>query len=324
MPINKNAYLRYLTIDKLLSSKAYKRDELRKRLCVALNLKISESTLDKDIRFLKENFKAPIKTTSAGYEYTDSAFSLSSLKLSKPEQQALEFTADVLGKAGNSELIQEAQTVLNKLYRKLNSGKTDNKIISSDINLTIKGTEWLEVIYEAAKEQIGLIVDYNSPRQKKVVKHHLSPYLLKEYRSMWYVIGYSEEKGFTIVLALDRIKDILPSNVSFHIDPDFNNEKYFKHSLGITHRQYHKPEKVKFWVAKDAFYYMKVRPLHNTQKVLEETEDGYIVQLDVFLSEELLIEFMGLGSRVKVLEPAELVNRIHEEVKKMSHYYERE
>jgi predicted DNA-binding transcriptional regulator YafY len=321
MPITKSAYQRYEIIDELLSKQRVTRQELKEKLERRLNLPLSLSTLDKDIKFLKQHFKAPITQNQKRYEYSDKSFSISNIKLSHSEKRALEFSLDVLENSMNSEIIQEAKTILDKLARKVSADKEASKIISRDTSFDVGGVEWIGDLYDAIKDKMAILIEYNSPRQKKIVKHNFSPYVLKEYQGMWYVIGFSDQKEFTIVLALDRIKDIRKSNVDFHIDPNFSPTKYFKHSLGITHRQYSKPEKVKFWVDKDAYYYMKVRPLHGTQKVLEETEDGFIVQLEVFLSEELLITLMGLGGRVKVLEPAELVKDIMNHLDKMNKYY---
>lgn len=320
MPVNKNAYLRYQIIDELLAKKNYSRKELCEKLSDQLGNSISLATLDKDIRFLKDHFRAPIESLAGKYFYKGD-FSLSNIKLTRKDERALEFAVGVLDGAGDSELVQEALTIINKIFRKSNTSKSDKKYISSDVSLNVIGLDWLSLLYDAILEKSCIIIEYNSPRQKKIVKHVFSPYLLKEYAGMWYVIGYSEEKGFTIVMALDRIKAIRRANVGYHIDPDFDPEKYFKYSFGITHRQYHKPEKVKFWVDKDAYYYMKVRPLHSTQRELEETEDGFIVQLEVYLSEELLITLMGLGCRVKVLSPPELVSEIKNHLLKMNPHY---
>jgi predicted DNA-binding transcriptional regulator YafY len=322
MPITKNAYLRYELIDKLISKGTYTREKLHLKLKQLLNDdKLSQSTIDKDIKFLSNHFEVPIKyKKNIGYYYADPDFSLM-FNLNKSEQRALEFAVEVMDKPVSTFLHQEAQTIVNKIYRRINKSTGDSRIISSDASIKVEGENWLSPLYDAIKDKKCIIIEYNSPRQKKIVKHNFSPYLLKQYREMWYVIGYSDQKDFTIVMALDRIKNVRAAYVNFHNDPDFSPEKYFKYSFGITHRQFNKPEKVKFWVDKDAYYYMKVRPLHKSQKVLQETDDGFIVQLEVYLSEELLITLMGLGSRVKVLEPEELVKDIRQHLVEMNAYY---
>jgi predicted DNA-binding transcriptional regulator YafY len=321
MPVNKSALIRYQLIEKLLSKMKYSRKELLDRINQELDNKISIHQLTLDIGFMRNHFKAPIKTSKAGYNYSDPSFSIFSIRLSKSEELALAFALNVLETSSNLILVQEAQTVLKKLYRKSDSKSNNSGIISSDLNLSVVGINWLTELYTSILDKESLLIDYFSQRLGERVKHNFSPYLLKEYQGMWYVIGYSAKKELTIVLALDRIKDIRTSNTSYYEDTSFNPEKYFKYSFGITHRQFHQPEKVKFWVDKKAFYYMKVRQLHISQKVLEETDDGFIVQLEVYLSEELLITLMGLGGRVKVLEPVELVNDIKQHLEKMKTYY---
>jgi predicted DNA-binding transcriptional regulator YafY len=323
MPVTKNAYKRFVLLDKYMSGKKlFNRKELRDKMIDDLDEQVSESTIDKDIKFLRDHFGAPIES-KGGYHYTDKSFSLAKMNFTDEQLRALEFAAGVLGRIGNVTLAQEAQTVLNKISRKVNEGQPGPKVISSDMSLTVKGVEWLDELYTAIVDKRAILIEYNSHSKNKVTRHSLSPYLLKEYRGLWYVIGYSAEKEFTAVLALDRIKDIRAAHVNYFVDPKFDSKEYFRHSIGITHRLGYKPEKVKFWVDKEAYYYLEIQPLHSSQRVLRQDEEGYTLQLEVILSEELLITLMGLGGRVKVLAPAGLVNEIKGHLGQMQIHYSR-
>lgn len=321
MPIVKDAYRRYLLLDKYFSGKYFlNRESLLRRINEELEEEVSDSTIDKDIRVLKNEFRAPI-SAKGGYHYTDSKFSLPKMKLTPEEIRALDFAAGILSEAGIVPLAQEAKAVITALLRKSGEEHPEHKVISTDLSLSVKGVEWLPQLFEAINSRKALLVMYNSPRKKEVTKHYLSPYLLKEYQGLWYVIGYSKEKKFTLVLALDRIKEIKTANVDYQDDPNFNPAAYFKHSIGITHRYGYQPEKVVFWIEKEAYYYMEIQPLHVSQKVLREEKDGFVVQIEVILSEELLIKLMGLGGRVKVMAPANLVAQVKEHLARMSSYY---
>jgi predicted DNA-binding transcriptional regulator YafY len=327
MPINKNAYLRYRILDELISQGNIERqhllDELNLRLEGQGGTSVAIETLDGDIRFLKQEFKAPIICSrKRGYYYEEEDYRIFTNELEKAEIKALDFAINVLNGNSHIALIREAQSVLNKIFRKATERKREGSTIISESNLQVQGVEFLEPLHEAILEEKCIIIEHRSIRQKKIVKHYFSPYALKEYRGLWYVIGYSAEKEFTINLALDRIKIVRDvAGVSFYRDPAFNLNRYFKHSIGITTLQSGKPSRVRFWVSADSVYFLKIQPLHATQRIMEEDEKGAVVQMDVYLSEELTISLLGLGSRIKVLDPPELIASVKVHVEKMKKFY---
>lgn len=327
MPINKNAYLRYQILDELISRGNIERqhllDELNERLEEQGSTAVAIETLDGDIRFLKKEFKAPIICSrQRGYYYDDPGYRAFTNKLEKAEIKALDFAINVLNGNSHIALVREAQSVLNKIFRKATERKMEVSTIFSESRLQVQGVEYLEPLHEAILEKKCILIEHRSLRQKKIVKHHFSPYALKEYRGLWYVIGFSEEKEFTINLALDRIKAVRDAiGLSFHQDPEFNLNRYFKHSIGITTLQSGKPSKVRFWASTDSVYFLKIQPLHATQRITEEDEKGAILQMDVYLSEELTISLLGLGSRIKILDPPELIQSVKSHVAQMKKYY---
>jgi predicted DNA-binding transcriptional regulator YafY len=52
------------------------------------------------------------------------------------------------------------------------------------------------------------------------------------------------------------------------------------------------------------------KPLHHSQQVLKENEDGIVIRIDVVLNFELEREILGFGECMKVLAPRKLVSQI--------------
>lgn len=327
MPINKNAYLRYRIIDELISTRNYQRldllDKLNERLELENGAAVSKETLDNDLKILRSHFKAPIQfNRSRGYHYEQKGYRVFTNELDKSEIRALDFAIDVLNGNSHIALIREAQTVLNKIFRKASQHQGERRVIISESNLDVQGVEFLEPLHTAILDKKCVIIEHRSLRQKKVVRHYFSPYALKEFKGLWYVVGYSAEKEMVINLALDRIKEVRePTGVSYHQDQEFNLSRYYRHSVGITTLPSGRPSKVTFWVSTESVYFINIQPLHGTQRMIEENEKGATFQMEVYLSEELLIALMGLGSRIKVLEPAALVSSIRDHVTKMKRHY---
>lgn len=327
MGTTKNALKRYLIIDELVSKGGLSRKDLFRKLNQRLKSSDSESvsieTLDVDIRNMKKEFNAPIKNSkSIGYHYQEEGYRhLQNNQLSEAEVRALDFSLSILAEKNHVTLIREARTILNKIYRKASNGTQSHQVMLSDTSMTVQGVEWLAPLHEAILNKKCVVIDHYSLRQKKVVKHYFSPYALREYRGLWYVIGYTAIKGLVYNLALDRVRDVRDAiGTSYKLDESFDLKKYFKHSVGITTSR-EKPVKVIFWANADSYYFLKVQPVHQSQKILKEEKGGFILELTVYLGEELFINLMGLGSRIKVLEPPELVEQFREHSKKMKDYY---
>lgn len=314
MPVNKNAFLRFKIIDSLLASGGmYSKVEILEKLKEELGKSISVETFNLDLRVLRENFQAPIEFKQReGYYYTDNSYRLAKHSWTKEELAAFEFAYEALNTLSHLDLAQEAQAVLLNLSGRMRKRKdeTGKRIIYKPESPPIKGVEWLPVLYDAIDKEQTLTIKYYKLQTRETKTHTISPYILRQYNDLWYVVGWCAGRELTLVFALDRIRDVRPANVSYYEDPRFDADQYFQYSFGITHSYYDKPQLVKLWVTREAFYYMQARPMHHSQKVLKETATRIMIQLEVIISEELVMALRGLGKRVKVIGPKELVNRI--------------
>ena len=125
MPVNKEAFLRYRIIDRMLRNK-YKpfpsMDDLIDELEEKLGKSFSISTIQKDIKSMKEDellaYMAPIKFQRAhqGYHYTDSTFSITEVPLGEEDLDAIEFAAMVLQQFKDVKLFAEFGSAVDKIF----------------------------------------------------------------------------------------------------------------------------------------------------------------------------------------------------------------
>ena len=311
MPINKNAYLRLRTIDTLLSNgRTYSKNAILQKIEEELGLAVSSFTFDKDLQLLRNSLRAPIEYDAAlkGYYYTDKDFKLFRKEMNHDETSALEFASEALNTLNNVELVQEAQSVLTGMYGKIHKQerRPGKQIIFRPVSAPVKGVEWLNEIYKAIEEERAITIKYYKIRTDEIKSHTLSPYILRQYNDLWYVIAWCADRELTLVFALDRIREMKPAHVSWHMDPGFDPEQYFKYSFGITHSHDRAPEKVVFQIKKEAFYYLQVKPMHPSQRVLKETKKGCLVEIEVLISDELVMYLLGMGDTISVREPVSL------------------
>jgi predicted DNA-binding transcriptional regulator YafY len=58
--------------------------------------------------------------------------------------------------------------------------------------------------------------------------------------------------------------------------------------------------------------YIKSKPLHPTQRILEDNEGGLTIALDVKINPELLSEILSYGEQVQILRPDILKTQLRE------------
>ncbi|MCB0756639.1 MAG: WYL domain-containing protein, partial [Flavobacteriales bacterium] len=78
------------------------------------------------------------------------------------------------------------------------------------------------------------------------------------------------------------------------------------YSFGITAGG--KPEKIVLKFAPQEGRYVKAQPLHPTQKIIKENQDGMTVELKVIPSYELRSSIRSFGKNVEVIEPIDLLS----------------
>ena len=71
-----------------------------------------------------------------------------------------------------------------------------------------------------------------------------------------------------------------------------------------------KVQRIQFWVDKQNSPYIKTKPFHHTQQIIEEQHDGTIFQIDVVHNFELERLLLGFGDSIEILAPRFLRHRI--------------
>lgn len=183
------------------------------------------------------------------------------------------------------------------------------------------GTEYLHGILHAIKNRLQLHITHHSywevmPKQRKI-----HPYFLKEFKGRWYVVGKDIEIAEMRTFALDRIKDVEITKKTFVLPKQ--PTAYFDDSFGIIAKDGDsKPVKVVLWFNPDQCKYVKSLPLHHSQTVLSDDENGLTITLFVHLTFDFVKEILSYGQNVKVLEPQQLVDNVKDRLKRAIAHYE--
>jgi predicted DNA-binding transcriptional regulator YafY len=338
MPINKFALLRYRIIDKCIRNKfkPYPTKVFLLAKCEESlygdvgNNRISESTIDKDIWSMRNEgelgFYAPIKFSKVhqGYYYEDENYSIENIPLGEDEIEAIKFAAQTLFQFKEIDLFKQYESIIEKIIDRLdvnnsNKGNTEN-IVQFETAPTYYGSEYLKVLIASIREKKEIKFVYQRFDNDSEKEYLFHPYLLKEYRNRWYLIGKNKDKSNIVTFGLDRIKSLSTLNTIYTIDKNFNPDIYFKYAIGITSND-NLPKNVILSFKPLAGKYVKTQPLHHTQKILIENQTEFKITIQVLITNELLMQLLSYGADVKIIEPKELINMVITALKKSMDQY---
>ena len=334
MPKNKSAVIRYRVIDQMLNDKRKpfpNLEQLAAKCSSVLGSDVSTSTIEKDIRAMREQapkgYSAPIvySKIEGGYVYGEVGFSIAELNLNEEEWSALQFASQLLYHYKEVPIFSNFKNAIERINTRFSLGidgndKVLDEVVQFEKSVNSKGMDLIEHIYNAIKNKQAIKFQYKNIYKGKSSSASLIPYLIKENRNRWYVIGWSEEKGKYTTYALDRMNDLVVLNNVYKRRSDFNASTFFQHSTGIMESNT-KPEEVLLTILKPISDLVLLEPLHSTQKLIIEKTDRVQISLKVLLNEEFTFKILGMGAFCVVDKPTSLRKTIKGAIQKMSTNY---
>ncbi|MFR1814457.1 helix-turn-helix transcriptional regulator [Dysgonomonas capnocytophagoides] len=321
MPVNRNALIRYKTIDTCLRNK-YRQWTLEDLIDACsdalyeyegIDKGISKRTVQMDIQMMRSEklgYNAPIIVyDNKYYKYEDEDYSITNTPLSEQDLKTMSEAVEVLRQFKGFSYFSGMGDIVSRLEDHVTSAKQKTiPVIDFEKNEGLKGLDYLDIIYHAIVNKQVLNLKYRSFKARSANTFLFYPYLLKEYRNRWFVFG--RRKGNLINLALDRIHNIEIAEKEKFVENDlFDPQTFFEDLVGVTKNIGMKTETVRFWVNKENAPYVQTKPFHKSQKVVEELEDGSkIFEINVVINQELQREFFGYADTIKILSPKSLVD----------------
>lgn len=324
MPVNRNALIRYRTIDTCLRNtyRQWTLDDLIEACSEALydyegiDKGVSKRTVQLDIQLMRSDklgYNAPIVVEDKKYyKYADPDYSITNNPLTDNDLNKLNEVVDILRQFKGFSHFEEMTGMIQRLEDKVYSARNRQKqIVHLETNEKLKGLEYLDPIYQAIHKKQVLIFRYQSFKAKKANDITFHPYLLKEYRNRWFVLGRRNAKIPVINLALDRIQSItINDGIDFIEDPNFDPEEHFRHVIGVTVDSGSRPQKVHLRIDSKNAPYVITKPFHSSQQVISQSDSGVEIAIHVQLNYELERVILGFGDAIEVISPARLRNRI--------------
>ena len=198
--------MRYRIIDASLRNK-FKRYPNKfdlMRACENLG-SVSLRTIEKDLYDMMYDeelaYRAPIaySRSEKGYYYEDPNYSINQFPIQESDLSALEFACSILRQFGNIDPARQLLESIDKMetYMRASHSLESNswqQYIQAEKSLGEGGMDFMGPLLDSIRSKNKCFIKYrrfNSEEEKSYIFH---PYVLKQYRNRWYVIGYFENR----------------------------------------------------------------------------------------------------------------------------------
>lgn len=332
MPLNRATLIRISTIDRCLQNH-YRRwtiNDLIDACTDALaeyegrNNPVSRRTFQNDLALMRSDrlgYNAPIVVRdNKYYEYEDPDFSITHLPLNDEGLDALNSALDILRQLQGFPQLSSSIDTISKLNEQI-SRHTGKSVVAMDMEhvAAYTGAKFIGNIYDAVRKQQTIVIEYQSFKASQPEALVVYPYLLKEYRNRWFLIGEKATNHVPQVniFALDRIHSVsVDKEHPFKKCVDFDSEHFFDDTIGVTKAIHDKARRIVIKIDRQQAPYVESKPFHSSQKVELRFRDGSIqLSLKVVINNELERLILGYGGHAEVIAPPEFRARIAESVR---------
>ena len=359
MPSNKNAVIRYMHLDEMLSDRHhyYTRTDLYEKCNERLRRdgypEVSKRTIEIDLVDLERspfNMEIDQSVIVDGrhiIRYKDQTQSIFSKQISDDEKHLLAEVLNTLGQfsgLNNFDWLEDLQTKLSDPASFGGSSDTadsrQRKIIAFSSNPYLRNQNLLGGLFSAISNKVVVSVVYKKFDVDAPATFVVYPYLLKQYNDRWYLIcnsvgdkHFPYRADFIMNLPLDRIESYEPVYDIKYKDCPLDLDERFEDIVGVTYYENRPVERILFAVSWQSVNYIRTKPLHSSQAELAaerqdemrakypQMADRTFFTIDCIPNYELSSLLCSFGKRLVVLSPEWLREDIRKEVKQQLENY---
>ena len=197
-------------------------DAVNDKLMERYGKTVSKKTVQDALKYMKEELPkpAPIEKRKEGaityFYYSDPDYSIKNLPVDAEEIDFLKDAIHILRQVNDFKILNEVDAIINKLHNTVNTNvEGGSTIVQLEKHTTALGTGYIDKIFDAIKGKTALRITYQSFKALVPEQCVFHPYLLKEYRNRWFVIGRKENTASVTILALDRIREVKNSGEEY-------------------------------------------------------------------------------------------------------------
>lgn len=282
---------------------------------------VSERTIMRDVEFMRRSFQAPIPDPPLpdGYYYTEKFELAGEVMLEEGELLAFMVAQRVVEGLGGSPFAEALRQGLERISRRLARKlpvKVEDLFQVDAGPLREVAPEVFHAVDRAVSKRLPLDLAYKAISSDEVTHRVVEPYVLKNHRGDWYLIGYCRLRKAVRTFALSRIlRSSVVEGKSFKVPADFDVEAYFANALSLFTGQ--KAEQYSIWFSPLARRWITERRWHPSQKVEELPDGSILLHLQIAITQEVVRWILGHGEDAQAMAPPSLVAEVERHVRGM-------
>ena len=328
MPVDKQVIERYRVLNECFRN-PYRDytiedlvDECNKALRKLDKPEVSKRTIQNDIVNMETDYGIRLneklrKGRQRIYRYIDTDFSIHLVRMNDQERHKIQDAIYVLKDFDGEPLYDWARTLLMQIEGGQLSEET-SPVVSFQTNPDLKGISYFSELLYAILSKRVLKLRY-TPYGKETQTVTIYPYYLKQFNDRWYLIAQAKGYETYAHYALDRIDSYETVSLPYkEAEVDFS--EYFDDVIGVTVPE-EDAEDIVIKVTGKRFNYIRTKPLHLSQRIIEEAEGYAIISINVKVNNELESLILSFGDDMEVIAPSTFRDRIAEKIQAMNQRY---
>jgi predicted DNA-binding transcriptional regulator YafY len=317
MPLNKNAYQRYIVIDSLLRNKMRPYPTMQELIAACnerLSIDTKLNTIQKDIERMKmpppDGFNAPIyyERYHKGYMYTDPDFKIGNLDLTDADIASIRESLALVQSIGAGRIDEKFGHAMQKVLATVAEAFDQPQRNAASYLQTMsppisRGFAHFELFSRACRERIPLSFVHYGYKKRRFTVVELHPFLIKEFDNKWYLFGYSEKHKEVRHFGFDRIYSPLLLNKPF---ARFDQQATFDllaHAYGVFPIPDKKKQRITLEVSSLITHYFEAYPIHNSQQIKKHEDGTAQITLELVPTIELARLILWHGYHVQQIAP---------------------
>jgi predicted DNA-binding transcriptional regulator YafY len=322
MPLNYQSLIRFRVINRCLVDREYVTIDEMKRACErALDIyPIGIRTIEGDISMMRKDpllgYNAPIEYNRyrKAYRYSDDNYSIDNIPLNEEEMNSVIFASRLLDQFRGVEIFRQFTGSVRKIAEAIDvwrefDDETFRTAIDFEKAYETGGTEFMGQVIDAIKNRCAVKLKYRAFTARSGSVSIIHPYLLKEYRNRWYMVGFSERYRKVRTYCLDRFLNLEKDESIKFIISKFDAKKYYSDVIGISVMN-REPLEIDVAFSEIQAQYLFKQPLHSSQQRLADEKGKIVFRFRVVPNYEFISFIMGLGKEAEVLRPKSIRTKI--------------
>jgi predicted DNA-binding transcriptional regulator YafY len=286
---------------------------------LADRFEVGERMIQKDLDIIRNGLKLTLIHTPSGYCFEDLP-QLPALHYTMSEALSLLLAvqaASQIAGIGSAELAA-AVARLKSLFPAAFLPLMDQVVVRPTV--AARGEHRQQMLFLlhhalALRQKVRMVYETRS-RGGEANERIVCPYHIMPYVRSWHLIGYCHSREAIRTFKLDRIREAELMREPYRIPDDFDPSSYMADTWGMMRADGIDPVRVVLHFEPEAGHWVAEEHWHVSQEIGELPDGSILFRLCVVPTPEFVNWLMYYGSRVRVLEPESLRDKLVEEHRK--------